>query len=1089
MQNPIHLAFDIGHSSIGWSVMEVAGSAPNILGCGSVIFPKDDCLASARRTHRRMRRNIRSTRKRIENMRRLLSHLRVLTDEDLSAPGHPAPHVLAAKALVSDAPCLSWLEVWHVLRWYAHNRGYDGNARWSGHEEDSDDTDKEKVAIQLMLDHDTQTMAETICAVLGLDPSGAKISSDAPFKTHSAAFPREVVRDEVLRILRLHESVLPALNADFISSLIALDLSNEHRAWETIKVPAIQLPRRYFGGLLFGQLVPRFDNRLIGTCPFSESEKGDKLPNKDSVAFRNYRWAMILANLRANGEPLSCDARKELHQIMEAKGKLTPRQLREHVEEITGTEATNCKSYFEITPNAGDALILDPVVSFIQAAEGKPRKNTITMSHFWPHLSAVTKKRAPGRWRKKRRVDLTWMLDECRRENHDPAPLNEAADVIYAADQKKSRSNFSRKEELLRRPFSPKLDSGRAPFSRSKMKEVFEFVINSNQHPAEDGGPIYRDEAQMDRMREKKIDDQTNNHLVRHRIRILRRLLDDIVEEFCGGKKLLVADVVVEVARDLQEFSGITAKEMAGELGKRLSHFRQAVKRLEERLPGVQLTGSLIRKCRIATDLNFTCPFTGDVYDEAALSRLEWEHIIPYADRPTNALDSLVLTWREVNDFKGRRTGLQFVQDDGGSSVPGRSQLSILPEASYRELVEKLKVARKDSYPDDFRRQSSRKKWLLVESYERADREFTAGSLTQTSHLNRIAAREVEKYFFDEGHKKSTASVISIPGQVTAEIRKGWDLLHTLTLACPEVENESKTKVRELTNLHHALDAVTIALTQFYLPGTSRLRRANEKGAIWQALLKRRKSEAEINLLVGTGIFKKCLSKNRDGRERADVSMIDLNSGIKQMISERLAEKRVAQHIPADQSGAVLEQNPWRVWRVDGNPENPKTEVHLKQRSFEVKEGRRIFKHKKAKEKAGKLVGLKPGKLAKNKSVLVIAENYGIALDPVPVVVPFHNVPKRLDAIRLENGGEKSRVLRKGMLIEIQNWPGKEGIWRIFSAKSPAHLDIARVDAVTMESKGEGYWRQVSVASLLKKDALNLLDHSLTGISGRRENP
>jgi len=25
-----------------------------------------------------------------------------------------------------------WNELWDVLRWYAHNRGYDGNLRWSG---------------------------------------------------------------------------------------------------------------------------------------------------------------------------------------------------------------------------------------------------------------------------------------------------------------------------------------------------------------------------------------------------------------------------------------------------------------------------------------------------------------------------------------------------------------------------------------------------------------------------------------------------------------------------------------------------------------------------------------------------------------------------------------------------------------------------------------------------------------------------------------------------------------------------------------------------------------------------------------------
>ena len=33
--------------------------------------------------------------------------------------------------------------------------------------------------------------------------------------------------------------------------------------------PAIKLPGRFRGGLLFGQLVPRFENRIIARCPMT----------------------------------------------------------------------------------------------------------------------------------------------------------------------------------------------------------------------------------------------------------------------------------------------------------------------------------------------------------------------------------------------------------------------------------------------------------------------------------------------------------------------------------------------------------------------------------------------------------------------------------------------------------------------------------------------------------------------------------------------------------------------------------------------------------------------------------------------------
>lgn len=50
----LHLAFDVGHSSIGWAVLQTpTADLPQLLGCGAVIFQADDCLASQRRGFRR----------------------------------------------------------------------------------------------------------------------------------------------------------------------------------------------------------------------------------------------------------------------------------------------------------------------------------------------------------------------------------------------------------------------------------------------------------------------------------------------------------------------------------------------------------------------------------------------------------------------------------------------------------------------------------------------------------------------------------------------------------------------------------------------------------------------------------------------------------------------------------------------------------------------------------------------------------------------------------------------------------------------------------------------------------------------------
>jgi len=571
------VSFDIGHSSIGWAVLTPSKPTPNVIGCGSVIFPKDDCLASQRRDHRRSRRNIRSTRQRIKRISLLLSHLGVLSQDELNETGHAAPHVLAAQALIADTPVLNWMEMWNVLRWYAHNRGYDGNSRWSRQTDDDDggDTEKEKAAITLMQEHGTTSMAETICATLGIDLASDQISSHIPYKTRNAAFPRKIVQAEVLSILNKHKNHLPQLTDDFINTLIAKDESNGKQACPIISVPGIQLPRRYSGGLLFGQLIPRFNNRIIATCPIS----GGKVPNKACLDFLRFRWAMLLANIKSDGKFLSAEQRQSVNTLMEEKGRLTPSDLRKHVEKITGSTHNNIKASFEIHPDSKDALELDPAKAFAEMA-ANIKKNALYP--YWQHLNTTIQNRATGRWKKGRPVTLQWMLDQCEKEQVDASPLNKEIQKTWLADQKKSRSSFITKEHLLRKSFAPKSLSGCARYSRKVMNEVYDFVLSTNRHPTEKetdtlpAGPIYRSKEILAAERDKPIAELTNNHLIRQRLDILLRLTDDIITNYADENPSNISDIVVEVARDLQEYSGLTAKEMAGELTKRLSHFTSA---------------------------------------------------------------------------------------------------------------------------------------------------------------------------------------------------------------------------------------------------------------------------------------------------------------------------------------------------------------------------------------------------------------------------------------------------------------------------------------------------------------------------------
>ncbi len=763
MNSPrITISFDIGYASIGWCVLSSYEEIPDpeILGTGVVTFPTDDCLASKRRELRRTRRHIRSTRQRIERIKLWLSSRGILSRPDLEKPGHPAPFLLAAAALQGHRK-LTAHELWCVLRWYAHNRGYDGNSLWTRTETNDEDTEKETNAKSLMTQHGTKTMCETVCACLGLKPSehDKRISSDLPYKTLNAAYPRPIVKAEVAEILR-KQSPMDAETIRFLMKGEAL--TKQER--ETLAAAGIKLPLRYFGGLLFGQLVPRFDNRIISRCPITWAdtydkavvdgktekqarqlaEKFSKVPASKSPDFLEYRFARILANLKANGEPISPQARQHLFDFAKQQGSLTPAELKRMLATLYPKAKTNVADYFTLHPDSAKALVLDPVADAVRKASGK----NSTLAPIWSHLIEETREQIKARWTKNQGISLAEIIHI----NGDGDTLLRALEPAFAKvnKPKNGKTKYADINQfLIRTSVAPDFPTGRAPYARPVLRQVVTEVLAGHdptkpaqKTSASDGenkpadGILYQLQNPRSRANElraeRPLDQLTNNHLVRHRMLILDRLVADLAKEFDIPEN---PSLVVEVARELKEFSGKTAKEIAAELSSKLKDFKATITYLEKHAPDLPLNGGLIRKARIALDMDWQCPFTGNRYDAYALNRLEREHIIPYATRNSNALHALVLTWPEVNRLKGKRSALQFIEEEGGKIVPNKANFTILARKPYEDLVGKLKVTGHD---DDRRRQKARRALLLTTQLEEKELGFTDGQLTQTSQLMKL---------------------------------------------------------------------------------------------------------------------------------------------------------------------------------------------------------------------------------------------------------------------------------------------------------------------------------------------------------------
>lgn len=1073
----LHLAFDLGHSSIGWAVLRAKhNTAPEILGCGSVIFPADDCLASQRRGFRRQRRHIRATRLRIARIERLLAHLGVMTKVEIekrhsAAGGHAAPWLLSARVL-RGGKLLAWEELWDVLRWYAHNRGYDGNKAWSAHEIKADNEDAEKVqnARALYKKHSTHTMAETFCAVSGLDPLGSKISCNLPGdkrpKALNAAFPREDVEREVRAILERHSGILPNLDDAFIRALI--------EDWTALPCPDIVLPGRYRGGLLFGQLVPRFENRIIASCPVTfervyqsvlaksrdsakanhEAQKLAKVPAKDCAEFLRFRWAMQVANIQVaagNGRKtrsLSKDERSALDAKMRERGFFTPGEFKKAVREITDGGPDNLDQMLS-HPDAEKALVLDPARRALSRAP---------WDTLFPHLPVAIQRRVIGQLRRGRTLTLGTLIGESL-----PAVDNVITSLLDAANTKKKRGqSATTRDDILAATAKCELLTGRAPFCRAIMREAADFVFTTDRHPTEEGGPLYRSEAIRTAQLQRAIDEQTNNHLVRHRLLILDRLHRDILREYAGDDSNRIARATIEVNRDLRELSGKTAKQIAQDFGQRLANFKSVTARLEKAFSGkeIRITPGIIRKARIAEDLGWTCPYTGKGYDEFDLlyRKVDKDHIIPRSERASDSLDSLVITFAEVNKMKGKRTAARFVEDCQGQTVEGLPNVQIKTFANYAKDVNALEAFK--GHDDDKRRKKRRKEMLLLRDY--VEREFTPRDLTQTSQLVRLGAQMLERTYCAQELKPV---ITSLPGSVTGAVRRSWDLLGCLATANPQVidadtgEIRTKTEIRGITHLHHALDACVLALASLFLP---------RDGGVWELLVKRRLNPDDQKVLKER--LGRCIEFNQDGEGR----LIDLPSPLKEQIRQRLAERRVVQHIPAERTGLRVEQNAWRVVAVENG------EALLRQR-IRQPDGKRVTKE--TREKTGKLLGLQPGggigKLQRNKAALVIPDNYGLALDPEPVVIPFHKVPVRLRELREKNGGKWPRVLRNGQIILVKNG-SRAGTWRILSVKNTVAygiaLDLASTDSLKL---GKG---NAPIVKLLQ-DGLEILKTPLTGVA------
>ena len=1042
-KNEMAIHLDVGHESIGWSVSRYCPGSEEFLrfiGTGVVLFPADDCLANHRRAFRRQRRHIRATRQRIARMKALLLSKGVLTPTQLESNQFAAPWKLAASVL-SGGHTLNWQELWYVLRWYAHNRGYDGNvlsSLKSGRMVNQEDIEKNAAARALMKKYGTGSMAETMCKYLDVDPCGDALSSMKRFKELGVSFDRSVVVNEVQRILKRHIGKLRCLDEDMVHILLA-DPVTELGILRMVHDLPFSVPARYVGGLLFGQLSPRFDNRIIGTCPVS----GAKLPIKTANEFLLYRWAMMLSNTRVGTDSrrLSVDEINHINCEVRRTGGFSKSTFRKLVVETTGEVFNNIDALMT-APDADKSLVRFPGLYELTR---RGIDTVLDREVLWQIANRLYK----GKGMKLRSI-REFVPDE-------KIPI---FDELFKPAKQRGKKRIRTFDEILDEEIRAELPTGRAPYSRDVLTKAAQSVF-AGKDPREKGGILYRDATIADILPENKIDSETNNHLVRHRIKILLRLLKDIVHDYAENNRARIAEVTIETARDLKDLSGQTHKEIESEMRRKTQQHQDVAQKLAEHLHCSisRLSAGLIRKARIAEDMNYTCPYTGARYDiqDVVSKNVDLDHILPRSQRETDSLDSLVLTFTEVNRMKGNRTGLEFVREFGGQRVCGRENLQVHFEQKYRQEVEAIKAT---GYIDDRRRVLRRKEKLLQLKADEVG--MTEGMLTRTSYITTLASKAILGYFDGCGRR---VRVVAVPGRVTAAFRKQWNLLGILSTIDPRNLDQNgnvrlKSEIRDITHMHHAVDAITLGLAATLLPSN---------GTFWAMVCKRRVSREEAEALKGLH----CFRITAEGEPR----LAPLPKFIEGSIRTALSEQRVIVHVPQRKNGLKVEQLTWGVERIDGDT------VCLRQRQRDAKTGKITVKPKQI--SMSQSFGLNPsgsdGKLKQINGVLLHSENFGVALTNPPRVLRFHKVWGTLASI---GGGKIPEVIRKGNLISVKDGNFK-GVWCVASVKDNRGgiaLDLRRPFAVKTLNKVDFAKINVRLSTLMI-NGLEVLKPRYTGVA------
>lgn len=340
------------------------------------------------------------------------------------------------------------------------------------------------------------------------------------------------------------------------------------------------------------------------------------------------------------------------------------------------------------------------------------------------------------------------------------------------------------------KPLTPDGGAGRAKYSSSTLESLRE-AIDAGERIDPPQPVLQRRGESPDKALDRYLA-EVKHPLVRHRLVLLRRLLDRLVK--AHGKPDLI---VVEAVRSLA-----LSQMNKNELNKRNEQFRKeredARKKLQD--AGQSVSGNAIQKYRLWQEAKGRCPFCLEAIAQAGLlnGEADIEHLVPRARLDCNEIYNLTIGHIQCNrNVKGDRTPYEAfchspkweeLKSNAAECFRGK-KLEIFLSPNAEELVE-----------------------------QKAD-------LVQTSYIAKVLRHLclIRLGWLGEDGRDPT-NIAATPsqrfqvtnGQLTSRLRQSWGLNHVLYPEPPEGDEAAWNQYAEKNRgdlRHHALDAMVISCT------------------------------------------------------------------------------------------------------------------------------------------------------------------------------------------------------------------------------------------------------------------------------------